>query len=136
MKYLVDTDWVVDYLKGKSPAVNELARLSDDGLAISVITYGEIYEGIYFASDPQSSERGFLLFLRLVKVLGLSRQVMKRFARLRGELRRKGQLIGDPDLLIAATALQHKLTLLSRNLSDFQRVPALELYASSQSTRD
>ncbi len=135
MKYLVDTDWVIDYLKGRSPVVDELAHMAEDGLAISLITYGEIYEGIYFAHDPRSSEGGFLKFLRVVKVLPLNRPIMKRFARLRGELRRTGQLIGDPDLLIAATALQHKLTLLSRNLSDFQRVPFLELYAPAPATR-
>lgn len=54
---------------------------------------------------------------------------MQRFARLRGDLRRKGQLIGDPDILIAATALHHDLMLVTRNLRDFQRVPGLTLYS-------
>lgn len=128
MKYLVDTDWAIDYLKGKTTVVSELGRLSAAGLAISLITYGEIYEGIYFAHDPRASEKGFLQFLRLVKILPLNRRTMKIFARIRGELRHRGNLIGDPDLLIGATALQHKLVLLSRNQSDFERIPGLELY--------
>jgi predicted nucleic acid-binding protein len=128
MKYLVDTDWVIDYLKGKIAVVDELTRLSEDGLAISLITYGEIYEGIYFSRDPRASERGFLKFLRGVHVLPLNKLILKRFARLRGELRRTGNLIGDPDLLIAATALQYDLVLLSRNQSDLQRVPQLKLW--------
>ncbi len=53
---------------------------------------------------------------------------MRRFARLRGELRRQGQLIGDPDILIAATALDHSLTLVTRNLKDFQRISNLRLF--------
>lgn len=128
MKYLVDTDWVIDYLKGRIAVVDELTRLSEDGLAISLITYGEIYEGIYFSRDPRASEKGFLKFLRGVKVLPLNKFILKRFARLRGELRRTGNLIGDPDLLIAATALQYNLMLLSRNQSDFERIPQLQLW--------
>jgi tRNA(fMet)-specific endonuclease VapC len=128
MKYLVDTDWVIDYLKGKSLAVETLTNFASDGLAISLITYGEIYEGIYFSRDPQSAEKIFRQFLRLVKVLALNRQTMKRFARLRGTLRRQGRLIGDPDILIAATALHHNLMLLSRNQSDFERIPQLQLW--------
>jgi predicted nucleic acid-binding protein len=56
---------------------------------------------------------------------------MKRFARLRGELRRQGQLIPDPDLLIAATALQHDLTIVTRNVRHFQRIPGLKLYQAT-----
>jgi tRNA(fMet)-specific endonuclease VapC len=131
MKYLVDSDWVADYLKGRQQAVDLIARLGEEGLAISMITFGEIYEGIFYGGNPRENERGFLQFLRFVDVLPLNRLVMKRFARIRGELRHRGQLIGDPDLLIAATALQHDLTLLTRNLSHFQRVPELKLYSSS-----
>jgi tRNA(fMet)-specific endonuclease VapC len=131
MKYLVDSDWVADYLKGRQQAVDLIARLGEEGLAISMITFGEIYEGIFYGGNPRENERGFLQFLRFVDVLPLNRLVMKRFARIRGELRHRGQLIGDPDLLIAATALQHDLTLMTRNLSHFQRVPELKLYSSS-----
>ena len=46
MKHIVDTDWVVDYLKGRPLIVERLHALASDGLAISLIAYGEIYEGI------------------------------------------------------------------------------------------
>ncbi len=128
MTYLVDSDWVADWLVGRQEAIQLLSALSPEGLAISLVSYGEIYEGIYFSRDPQESETAFRQFLRGVSVLPLTRQIMKRFARLRGELRRKGLLIGDPDLLIAATVLEHNLTLVSRNFSHFQRVPNLKLY--------
>ena len=47
MKYLVDTDRVADWLNGRPEAVRLLSALRADGLAISLITYGEIYDGIY-----------------------------------------------------------------------------------------
>ncbi len=81
--------------------------------------------------NPRANERGFLQFLRFVDVLLLNRQTMKRFAQIRDELRRRGQLIGNPNLLIAATALQQNLILLTRNLSHFQRGPELQFYSAS-----
>ena len=129
MKYLVDSDWVADYLKGRTEASEFLRSLGTESLAISLITYGEIYEGIYYGANPKTHEAGFRRFLQWVDVLPLNRRIMQRFARIRGQLRRKGQLIGDPDLLIAATALQRKLTLITRNREHFERIPDLKLYA-------
>lgn len=54
--------------------------------------------------------------------------VMQHFARIRGDLRRQGLLIGDLDLLIAATAIHYDLTLITRNLTHFQRAPDLKLH--------
>ena len=98
MNYLVDTDWVVDYLKGRTPVVERLTILAPEGLAVSLITYGEIYEGIYFGRNADQHESGFRNFLRGVVLLPLDRAIMRRFAQVRGDLRSKGQLIGDPDL--------------------------------------
>lgn len=131
MNYLVDSDWVASYLKGRKEALDLLTSLGREGLAISLISFGEIYEGIYYGPDPKSHEAGFRNFLKWVNVLPLNRKIMQRFAHLRGELRRKGRLIGDPDILIAATALYHNLTLVTRNIKHFQRIPDLKLYQSS-----
>src|SRR5215218_5479971 len=106
MRYLIDTHWIASYLNGRKEAVDLLASIEQEDLAISQVTYGEIYEGIYFGQDPPRYERAFRDVLRAVDVLTLSQPIWRRFARLRGELRQQGQLIADLDLLIAATALQ------------------------------
>ena len=134
MTYLVDTDAVADWLNGIPSAVQLLSSLRSQGLAISLITYGEIYDGVYSGRDAAVAERVFLRFLRLVAVLSLNRSIMKRFARLRGQLRRQGQLIPDPDLLIAATALHHDLVLITRNRRHFQRIPGLKLHQPQSSS--
>lgn len=100
MSELVDSDWVADWLQGKLPAVKLLTTLATSGLAISLITYGEIYERIYFGRDPKQSERVFRQFLRSVTVLPLTKPIMRRFARIRAQLRQKGLLIPNSDLLI------------------------------------
>jgi len=60
--------------------------------------------------------------------LPLNRAILERFGVLRGDLSRRGLTIGDFDLLIAATALHHDLTLVTRNRRHFSRIPSLRLY--------
>ncbi|GAC1559715.1 MAG: hypothetical protein NVS2B7_34210 [Herpetosiphon sp.] len=132
MSYLIDTDIVAAHLTGRQEETTLLASLQGS-LAISLITYGEMYEGIYFGRDPKRYEQGFLGFLRGVDVLPLTKVIMKRFARIRGELRRNGTIIGDNDILIGATALQHGLTIVTRNIKHFQRIPDLSLFNEASS---
>lgn len=131
MSYLIDTDWIVDYLKGKAPAVQTLESLAQARSAICLITYGEIYEGIYYGKERERHERGFAGLLQVVGVLPLGQPILEGFARIRGALRAQGQLIGGLDLLIAATALRHDLTLLTHNHRHFSRIPDLKLYPAS-----
>jgi predicted nucleic acid-binding protein len=57
---------------------------------------------------------------------------MERFGQVRGALPRQiRQQIGDLDILIAATCLEHNLTLLTRNLKDFQKIPSIKLYQTN-----
>jgi tRNA(fMet)-specific endonuclease VapC len=128
VKYLVDTDWTANWLIGHLPTVETLTELSQSGLAISLVTYGEIYDAINGGADPKDAENGFRLFLRFVNIFPLDEAIMRRFARIRGDLRRKGHTLPDPDLLIAATALHHRLILVTNNRRDFERIPRLRLY--------
>ena len=128
MKYLLDTDWIIDHLRGRLDAITLVQRLSPAGIAVSIITFGEVYEGIYFGNERQKHERGFREFLRGAKVLGISRRTARHYARIRGTLRSQGMLIPQPDILIAATAISHGLELVTRNLRDFQRIPGLTLH--------
>lgn len=126
--YLIDSDRVVDFLKGVTESVDLLNNLSPHGMAISVLTYGEVLDGIYFGRDPVGNEAAFRDFLEPVDILPLSIRVAERFARLRGELRRIGLIIGDMDLLIGATAIEGNYTLVTRNVGHFDRLPGLMLY--------
>jgi predicted nucleic acid-binding protein len=128
-RYLLDTDWIVDALNGQETAIKTILELASSGLALSIITYGELYEGAAFAHDPQPALAGLRSFLKGKAILPLTQPIMERFAHIRGSLPRSiRQQIGDLDILIAATCLEHNLTLLTRNLKDFQQIPNLKLY--------
>jgi tRNA(fMet)-specific endonuclease VapC len=128
-RYLLDTDWVVDILNGQEKAIHTVLELAAAGLVVSIITYGELYEGAAFARDPEPALSGLRSFLKGKAILPLTQPVMERFAHIRGNLPKPlRQQIGDLDILIAATCLAHNLTLLTRNLKDFQQIPDLKLY--------
>ncbi len=136
MKYLLDSDEMIDYLKGRKKAVTTIEPLLAEGVAISVITFAEVYEGIYTGHQREHHEEVFFRFLKGVPVLAVTREIAQRCAIIRGALRAERLLIPRPDLLIAATALHHDLTLISRNVGHFDRVPGLRLYRGRRTTDD
>lgn len=94
MKYLADATWAIDFLAGQPVAIALHPTLVRDGLALSVITYTEIWEGVlYTRRDPKAAERGLREFLRAVTILPYSRRVAQRVAHLRGVMRQRGQRI-------------------------------------------
>lgn len=128
MKYLVDSDWLIDAFGGIVSAVQTLASLRHDTPAVSIISYGELFEGGVAMPDPEQKIAQLAEFLDEFELLGLDPSTMRIFAQVRNQLRVKGQLIPDLDILIASTALQYDLTLLTRNTRHFARIPNLRLY--------
>ena len=128
MTYLVDSDWLISYLNGKPEAEALLGGLYSDGLAISVVTYGEALEGLTDVTASRSQMSQFESFLETLAVLVVDMEIGRRYAAVRRELRQRGQLIADNDLWIAATALVHDLILVTRD-HHFERVPGLKLYS-------
>ena len=80
---------------------------------------------------PQATLLGLRAFLSEFVILPLTDPIVARFARLRAALRQQGQLIPDMDLFIAATALEEELTLVTRNVRHFARLPELKVYQPS-----
>ena len=128
MGYLLDADWVINALAGKRRAASLLEDLLPAGVAISWITVGEIYEQAFGSSNPSAYLDIFHQFLLPFPALGINGPIMEHFAELRAMLRRQGMLIPDFDLILAATALHHDLTVLTFNTRHFARVPDLKFY--------
>lgn len=127
MSYLVDSDILIDALNGQQRVVSMLNRLSNEHLAISVISLGEIFDGALGAASPERHLADARLFLAPYPVITLTETVMLRFAEFRTVLRTSGRLIPDFDLLIAATASVHELTLITRNRRHFDRIPGISV---------
>ena len=125
--FLVDTDWVIDHFNGVQAVTRRLQALRTQGLALSIISVAELWEGVHFSKDPTRSEAMLTEFLSGVVILGIDEEICRRFGQLRGSLRSAGKLVGDFDLLVAASALRHDLTLLTNNRRHFERVEGLRI---------
>jgi tRNA(fMet)-specific endonuclease VapC len=105
MTYLIDTDWVIDHLNHIERVTRRLEELAPEGLALSIISLAELYEGVYYSRDPVESEAALQRFLNPeLTICGLDEETCKIFGKERGRLRAAGLMIGDCDLLIGATA--------------------------------
>ena len=126
LSFLIDTDWVIDHFNGVTHVTRRLKELQPRGLGLSVVSAAELWEGAFFSRDPKRSQETLEAFLSGVEILGLDEEICKRFGQLRGSMRKLGQTIGDFDLLIAATALRHNLTLLTNNRKHFEGIAGLK----------
>ena len=127
MRYLVDTDWSIDYFNGVSEVVDRLNQLMIVGVGMSVITLLELYNGIHGARDPQLSRMNIENLLDAVEVVPLDEPACRLFDDTRERLRSAGNIIPDNDLLIGATALSRGLTVLTNNRRHFERIEGLNI---------
>jgi predicted nucleic acid-binding protein len=134
-RYLLDTGILVAYLQG-NPTIVQLVSpmLTSQEVATSMVVYAEVVE--HFKSFPEFATRKRQLqqLLRYISPYFLTYPILERYADIRRSLRKpygKG-LIGDIDTLIAATALERKLTVITYD-KDFQRVPGLNVRLLSRS---
>ena len=129
--YLLDSDWLIDYLGDLRDAVELVGPLADAGLAFSIVTYMEAFEGTLRKQDPATAQARLHSGLRPFRAIPVSYEIAERCAIIRYDLRTRGRRIRDRalDLLIAATAIEYDLTLVTRNLDDFGDILGLKLYA-------
>ena len=128
MKYLIDTNWATDHLRQVGTVSRRWENLAPEGLALSIVSLAEIYEGVYYSRDPARSEEVLNQFLDPdLEIFTIDEKTCQLFSRERGRLRQQGMSIGDMDLFIATTCLQHNLTLLSNNRRHFELVDGLEI---------
>jgi len=119
-RYLLDTNIVIYLAKGRLGSVRErLAQHASDDIAISVITLGELRFG---AEKSQAREQALS---QRMQVLELPESASTHYGQIRAELQRKGKIIGNNDLWLAAHARAEGLILVTNNEREFARVPEL-----------
>ncbi|RCR66258.1 type II toxin-antitoxin system VapC family toxin [Larkinella punicea] len=119
--HLLDSNTIIDYLAAKLPpsSMLKMHEIVNGGLFISVISQIEVlgYNTGYTDIDTRNA-----LFIDLAEIFTLSTEIVQRTIAIRKQYK-----IKLPDAIIAATALVHDFTLITRNSSDFKRIDALRL---------
>jgi predicted nucleic acid-binding protein len=128
VSFLLDTNVVSEWVKpGPDPnVVAWLAEVDEDRVFLSVVTFAEIGRGVELM--PAGRRRGRLaawladeLPARFEgRVLGIDRRVAEAWGVAMALSQRRGAGLGSMDAFLAATAAAHRLTLVTRNVRDFE----------------
>ena len=113
-RYLLDTPLLAAALLGRAGATALVTPWITQGeAATSILVYGEVIEYIRRRTDFPTLRLQLRELLAEITPHFLTYAIMERYAEIRLQLRPRGQLIGDIDTLIAATALERNLTLVT-----------------------
>ena len=127
-KTLLDTDILSALMRRTSTVWNRArAYLADHTqFTVSLVTRFEILRGLK-AKGARTQLAAFEAFCVSNEVLPINDGIVIRAADIYADLRTRGQLIGDADILIAATALENGLVLATNNGADFGRISGLQI---------
>src|SRR5258708_35041074 len=132
-RYLLDTGLVAAFLHGRRHVVELIDPwVRKQEAATSILVYGEVIEYLKGLADYSRYQARLqrLFTLEQISPYPLTYAILERYADIRRTLRPLRKDIGDIDTLIAATAIEHNLTLVTID-RDFERVPHLKMNLAS-----
>jgi tRNA(fMet)-specific endonuclease VapC len=127
MNYLLDTDICIYWLRGNAKIREHLVVVGPQSVAVSTITLAELRYGAACSARAEDNHNAIDDFVSGLTILELTTGVARQFGGIKALLRAQGNLIEDFDLLLAATAIEYDLTLVTNNTAHFDRVPRLKL---------
>ena len=125
-KYLLDTNICIYFLKGLFNLDKEIEKAGLSNCYVSEITIAELKFGAENSEHQEKNRKTVDLFLSTFTIIPIFNS-LDVYAKEKTRLRKKGFPLDDFDLLIGATAISNNLTLVTRNLSDFERLKGIEL---------
>lgn len=127
-RYIIDTDTFIYIKNYRPPQVFERFRILKAGtVGISVITYGELFRGAERSEFKRRNHEKLKALIHSVPVQPMPEDTGLHYGRIRYELEKAGNIIGNNDLWIAAHALALDVTLITNNTSEFSRVDGLSI---------
>ena len=128
MIYLPDTNaWIAYVNPGDSPVKSEFRSHPPADIAFCAVVKAELLYGAYRSTRREDNLRLLTSLFQLFKSLPFDDAAADTYGRIRADLTARGTPIGLNDLMIAAIALAHHLTLVTHNIREFGRVEGLHL---------
>jgi len=124
--YVLDTNTLIYFFKGKGKVAQKMFRKVPSDIGVPAIVIYELQTGIAKSTSSKKRIRQLDSLLESVEVLPFSAKEAKAAAIIRAQLEKKGTPIGPYDVLIAGTAMVCQGTLVSHNLTEFNRVTGLK----------
>ncbi len=126
--FLLDTNACIAVLKRSSqPLLDRLRKASPGEIRICAITKGELLYGARHSARVAENLRALEVFWAPYASLSFDDRSAEEYAAIRADLAARGRPVGPNDLMIAAIARTHDLTVITRNVGEFSRVPGLRV---------
>lgn len=126
--YFVDSNTCIYFMNGKYPSVREkFLSVSPKEIKISSVVKGELLLGAFKSKTREKTTEKVEKFLKPFEIVNFTGKMAYSYAEIRKDLELAGTPIGANDLLIAATVLYEKGTLITHNANEFSRVNGLKI---------
>ena len=125
-KYLLDTCVCISMFRNEGNVRETIRKIGTKNCYISEITVAELYFGLAKSSEKQRKMEDIREVQRLFRVIPVYSS-FKEYGEIRQTLEHTGLRVDQFDLLIGATAIHHKMTLVTSNLKHFERIQGLEI---------
>jgi len=129
MKFLLDTNIVIDFLRGKKSIVEKIGQILPQGIGISAVSLAELYHGAYKSSRPKYNLTKVEEFISVpgISIVDLDKQIARHYGKILAELELRGIKLAEVDILIAATAGANGLKILTEDKKHFSRLVKFEI---------
>ena len=125
--YMLDTDTCAFILRRSSQALlHRIQAVPLDRQVMSMVTLAELLYGVQLSSRKKDNKAAVDALTRHLAVIDWTRDAAEHYADIRADLKKKGQLIGSNDLMIAAHARSLGAIVVTNNVKDFRRVKGLK----------
>lgn len=127
MKYILDTDTIIYYLKGIPNVVQQFESINLDLLNTSIITHAELLFGAFNSAHKKRNLDMMKAFLSKIPIIPFCENSSHIFAEQKSLLKNDGSIIADMDLMIASICLHNHMTLVTNNTKHFARISKLKI---------
>lgn len=125
-KFLLDTNICVYFLNGKYNLGQKIETIGFNNCAVSEITIAELKYGIAKSKQIEKNQKILTTFQSLITVIPIF-PALDIYATEKARLKTKGKILDDFDLLIGSTAIFNQLVLVTKNISDFDRLIEIQI---------
>jgi len=125
---ILDTTFLHDLMYGEEDAVEIALELDErKNVVLSSMTVYKLYYGVGYTDKSRAEKKKIDSVIGSKRIIPADTRVMKKAGEIDGQLSRKGEKVGQADVVIGATGILYDRSVLTRNIKDFERIPEVEV---------
>ena len=126
MKYLLDSNICIHFLRGKFNIIEKLDNVGIHNCTISEITLAELVFGAEKSDNPKKNHKLINKFIGQLSILPIF-DAIHTYAKEKARLQKEGKMISDFDLLIGCTSIENNLIMVTENIKEFERIKGIKI---------